>query len=165
MNRIIVRFAVLALFLIAVPVTAQMGWTSVGSTGAVDEGSQGLYQATLQWMQFQAAATGIIIARYNVTNTYGGLTQTPPWDTLAMGYLDDSPSGLVNATLYQVNLCTGAMTTLCSVSSIDASHFTCKTCSFPSGSIDFAANFYFVEARISRGGTSVNPLLTMLRVF
>lgn len=165
MNRVIVRCAVFALFLIAVPVTAQMGWTSAGATGAVDEGSLGLYSTSLFWMDFQPAATGIIIARYNVTNTYGELTQTPPWDTLAMGYLDDSPSGQVNATLYQVSLCSGIMTTLCSVSSIDGSHLTCKTCSFPSGSIDFAANFYFVEARISRGGTSVNPRLTMLRVF
>jgi hypothetical protein len=83
MNRAMVRFAVLAFFLAALPVAAQSGaWSSVGSTGSIDETALGIYAVNGPALQHQAAATGTVFARYNVTNTFGGgLTDAPAWNT------------------------------------------------------------------------------------
>jgi hypothetical protein len=166
MNKAIVRFAVLALFLVAVPVTAQQGWTSTGSTGTVDETSLGIYATNLASIGFTAGPTGSIQARYNVTNAFGGgFTDTPPWNTLEMTYFDSSPSSGLSATLFQVNRCTGAVTSLCTVSSVDATTNTCRACTFPAGAINFAGNIYWVELRMSRSVNTVNPQLIALRIF
>lgn len=166
MNRAIVRFAVLVLFLAAVPVTAQQAWTSTGSTGTVDEASLGIYATNLASIGFTPGPTGGIQARYNVTNTFGGgFTDTPPWNVLEMTYFDSSVSSSVTATLFQVNRCTGAVTVLCSVNSVDATTNTCQSCTFPAGSINFAGNIYWVELRMGRSVNTVNPQLIALRIF
>lgn len=166
MNRTIVRFAVLALLLAAVPATAQQGWTSVGSTGTPDEGSLGLYATNGASLGFQPVPTGTIFARYNVINAYGGgATDTPPWTTMAMTYFDNSPSSALTAVLVEVDRCTGAVTAFCSISSIDAAGNTCQTCNFPAGSINFATSNYFVELRMSRSVNTVSPQLIGLRIF
>jgi hypothetical protein len=166
MNRSIVRFAVLALFLAAVPVTAQQAWTSTGSTGTVDETSLGIYATNLASIGFTAGPTGSIQARYNVTNAFGGgFTDTPPWNTLEMTYFDNSVSSGVAATLFQVSRCTGTVTALCTVGSVDSAANTCRTCNFAAGSINFAVNSYWVELRMSRSVNTVNPQLIALRIF
>ena len=167
MNRIIVRFAVLALLLAVVPVTAQQqAWTAVGSTGAVDEASLGLYATNIASLGFQPNPVGSVVARYNVTNAFGGgLTDTPPWNLLEMTYFDNSPSSVVSAALFEVDRCTGAVTVLCSMNSFDAAGNTCNRCTFAAGTINFATSNYFVEVRVSRSVNTVNPQLIALRIF
>lgn len=166
MNRAIVRLAVFALFLAAVPVTAQQGWTAVGSTGTLDEASLGLYATNLASLGFQPAPTGSVVARYNVTNAFGGgFTDTPPWNALEMTYFDNSVNSSVSAVLFQVNRCTGAISVVCSVNSVDNAANTCQTCGFAAGSINFLNSMYFVEVRVSRNVNTVNPQLIGLRIF
>lgn len=164
MNRII-RFAALALFLAAIPAAAQQGWTAAGSTGTVDEANLGMYATNLASFGFQPAPTGTVVARYNVTNAFGGgFTDTPPWNVLEMTYFDNSPQSQVSAILFQVNRCTGAISVLCSMNSIDAAANSCQTCTF-GGPINFATSMYFVEVRVSRSVNTVNPQLIGLRIF
>lgn len=166
MKRAIVRFAVLALFLAVAPVTAQQGWTAVGSTGALDEASLGLYATNGPLLGFLPTPVGTVVARYNVTNAFGGgFTDTPPWNILEMTYFDNSPSSVVSATLFQVNRCTGAVTVLCSMNSVDNAGNTCQSCGFAAGSINFGASNYFVEVKVNRTVAAVNPQLIALRIF
>lgn len=167
MSRAIVRFAVLAVFLSALPVAAQSGaWTAVGSSGNIDEASLGIFGVNGPALHHAGAATGTVFARYNVTNTLGGgFTDAPPWNTLEMTYFDNSASSVVSAVLLQVDRCTGAQTVLCNVSSVDFGSNTCKTCNFPAGSINFATSLYWVEVRMSRSTSAVTPQLIGLRIF
>lgn len=167
MNRAIVRFAVLAVFLVALPAAAQTGaWSAVGSSGSIDEAALGIYAVNGASLQHQPAATGTVFARYNVTNTFGGgITDTPPWTTLELTYFDNSPSSAIAAVLLQVNACTGASTVICNVSSSDAAAPVCKVCNFPAGTINFGTSLYFVEVRLSRSVTAVTPQVIGLRIF
>jgi hypothetical protein len=165
MTRAIVRCAVLALFL-TLPLAAQSGvWTAVGSTGAIDEASLGIYAVNTNNLTFLGAATGTVIARYNVTNTLGGgFTDAPPWTTLEMTYFDIAAASSVSATLFQVNRCTNTFTAVCGVVSVDATSPTCVSCNFPAGTINFAASNYVVEVRLTRTSTAL-PQLFSLRIF
>lgn len=166
MTRSIVRFAVLAFILAALPLAAQSGtWTAVGSTGAIFDTSLGIYAFNGPALQHRAGVTGTVLANYNVTNTFGGgLTDTPPWDTLEVTWFDNSPSSAIAAVLLQVDNCTGAVTVLCNVSSVDTPTNTCAKCAFPAGSINFATSHYFVQVRLARGVTTVTPQVIGLRI-
>jgi hypothetical protein len=167
MNRAIVRFAVLAVFLAALPVAAQSGaWSAVGSSGDIDEASLGIFAVSGAALQHVGAVTGTVFARYNVTNTFGGgLTDAPPWNTLEMTYFDNSIQSAIAAVLIQVDRCTGAQTVLCNVSSVDFATNTCRVCNFPAGSINFATSLYYVEVRLSRSAAAVTPQVIGLRIF
>lgn len=167
MKRAILRCAVLALFLAAVPVAAQtQAWTSVGSTGTIDRASLGLYATSIASLGFQPGPTGTVVARYNVTNAFGGgFTDTPPWNIFEMTYFDNSPSSVVTATLVEVDRCTGAVTVVCGINSSDAAANTCVRCTFPTGTINFATSNYVVEVKVNRTLNTVNPQLIALRIF
>jgi hypothetical protein len=164
--RTIVRCAVFGLFLAALPLAAQTGtWTAVGSTGSIDEASLGIYAVGTTNLLHQTGATGTVVARFNVTNTFGGgITDTPPWTRLEMTYFDIDPASTVSATLFRVNRCSNVSSVVCGVTSIDALTPTCVTCDFPSG-LNFATNNYVVEVRVTRTATNVAPQLFGLRIF
>jgi hypothetical protein len=169
MKRALVSFAVASLFLAALPLAAQTGtWTAVGSTAVVDESAAGIYSfgsVNLTYLP-GSASTASIVARFNVTNTWGGSSlDTPPWTTMQMGYLDTSPAVTVRADLFQVDPCTGAQTPICTIVSADATAATCKTCTIM-GALNFAANVYYVQVTLSRtAATATPPSLLSLRIF
>jgi hypothetical protein len=166
MKTAVVRCAVLALFLAALPVAAQTGvWTAAGSTGSIDEASLGIYATGITNLLHAPGAVGTVVSRFNVTNTYGGgLTDTPPWNTLEMTYFDIDPTSTVSATLYRVNRCTNLVSVVCSVTSVDATAVSCVNCTFGTP-LNFALNHYVVETRVSRPATNVAPQLFGLRIF
>src|SRR5690349_7950129 len=105
----------LCLFLVAVPASAQMDWSIVGSGGLVDESSASLYQYTGGRIEFKSGQTGTITVRYPVT-AYGNTNGLqPPWDILKLTATDDSASGSVTAKLISVDECSGEEEQLCSV--------------------------------------------------
>lgn len=166
MIRAIVRCAALSLFL-TFPLAAQTGiWTAVGSTGAIDDASLGIYSVGTNNLFHAAGATGTIVSRFNVTNTFGGgLTDAPPWTTLELTYFDNNAAGSVTATLFRANRCSSSITTLCSVTSVDATSPTCLRCTFPAGAVNFGAADYVVEVRVSRSATTTTPQLFGLQIF
>lgn len=170
MRRILVLAA--SLFLFALTASAQLGtWTSVGSVGTIDETSAppAFTQSRLGY------ATGVlnpIVARYNVTNTYGGFNNDiVPWIKLEVGARNTSP-GLLGATvrakLYEVDPCTGIQTQICEAVNDNAgSTGSCAYCSWETTStrLDFGNKLYYVEVTISRSAGSQTPELTTLRIF
>lgn len=167
MEKAVFRCAVFMLFLATLPMAAQSGaWTAVGSTGSIDEASLGIYAVNTTNLFHQTSAVGTIISRFNVTNTYGGgITDAPPWTTLEVTYFDIDPASTVSATLYRVNRCSNVSSTVCSVTSVDSTNVTCVTCTFPAGTINFSANNYVVEVRVSRTATNTSVQLFGLRIF
>jgi hypothetical protein len=164
----LVTLAVAALFLAALPLAAQTGtWTAVGSTGVIDESSTGAYAFGTTNLTYNGAGLlTAIIARYNVTNTYGGgLDDTPPWNTFEMGYLDTNPQVNIRAELFRVDPCTGAQVSICSLSSTDFATATCKQCFFTAG-VNFGTNLYYVQIIMTRQTAGVvPPSLYTLRIF
>ena len=169
MKRALVFLAVFSLFLAALPAAAQTGtWTAVGSTAVVDESAAGIYAFGTNNLTYLggSASTASIVARFNVTNTWGGSSlDTPPWTTMQMGYLDTNAAVSVRADLFQVDPCTGAQTVICSVGSLDSTAPTCRTCSL-AAPLNFAANVYYVQVTLSRtAATATPPSLISLRIF
>jgi hypothetical protein len=161
--RSLIRLAVAFLFLAALPLAAQTGkWTAVASTGDIDESSENDYAVSGPALHHQVGFTKDVIARYNVTNTWGGgADDTPPWAQMQLGYGDNSPAGWVKATLFRVDPCTGFTVPVCTITSIDNQN--CGTCFV--GAIDFANKLYFVEVTVHRDDTTAAPAARTLRIF
>lgn len=156
---------VLALLLLPLSLSAQTGtWTAVASSGDIDEASLGLFAVNGALLQHAAGAVGQVVARYNVTNTYGGAaSDVPPWHTLELGYFDGAAASQVTATLFQVNPCTGASQILCIITSVDNAAPTCLTCNF--NQVNFGAFLYYVEVVVQRANNVPNPSARTLRIF
>jgi hypothetical protein len=165
MKRALLSFAVAILFLAALPLSAQTGtWTAVASTGVVDNSAVGIYSFGTTDLTYLTNSVRSIIARYNVTNTWG-VTDTPPWSILEMGYLDPSTATSVQADLYQVEPCTGKQTLLCSVTSVDSTTPTCGKCEFHPV-FNFGTNLYYVQVTLTHAvATAPSPSLFTLRIF
>lgn len=156
----------IALFLLPLSLSAQTGtWTAVASSGDIDETALGIFAVNGSSLQHQGASLTSIVARYNVTNTFGGgLTDLPPWTTLELGSFDNTNLGGVRATLFQVDPCTGNQVALCGVGSVDAAAPTCQKCSFTQ-QIDFGQFLYYVEVVIFRSNGAVFPAARTLRIY
>jgi hypothetical protein len=157
---------VLALFLVPLSLSAQTGtWTAVASSGDIDETALGIFSVNGANLQHLGASINQIVARYNVTNTFGGgVSDLPPWSTLELGYFDNTVNGGVRATLFQVDPCTGNLVALCTVGSQDAAAATCNKCSFTQ-QVDFGKFLYYVEVTIFRNVGNVFPAARTLRIF
>ena len=136
-------------------------WTAVGSTGALDEGSLGVYAVNDAALFFAAPSTGNIISYFNVVNNSG--TDTPPWTTLDLTSKDGSANGNVTAVLYRVAKCSGSIIAVCSALSSETSTTpVCTSCS--TGQLDFANNAYFIKVFVDRTATTASPTLYGLRL-
>src|SRR5258706_565040 len=147
------------------PAAAQTyDWSMVGSAGQADPNANG-YVFTGPSFAHSSARTGNLIARYQVTNTYGSSASlTPPWTTLTAAYTDDSASGSLTIRLLKVDKCNNTETQLCSITSSDSADPHCSTCTFSSSNIDFANFTYYVEVKLSRTSTSAHEVLHSLGI-
>lgn len=157
--------SLLALTLLSATAAQAQPWTGAGPTAVIDEQSLGIYFANPQYIGFSpAAGTGDIIAYYNVTDTTA--SGNPPWNTLELGYFDNSANSQVTARLIQLNPCNGNLNVLCTVTSTDSGAISCSRCQFAAGSVNFNAGFtYYVSVTINRTSTAVAPKLFGVRVF
>ncbi len=167
MKRALVGLAVVAVLLTALPLAAQTGtWTAVASTGVVDESAFGIFAFGTTDLGYLSGSTSLnsIVARYNVTNTYGGgVSDLPPWTTLELGSINPSTASSVTATLFQVDPCTGTQVQLCSVTSGVSTTGVCRTCQFTTG-INFASKLYYVQVVIARSSAGLQPRALTLRI-
>jgi hypothetical protein len=155
--KAITALAVFALLLAAIPAAAQnYDWSNVGSVGIIPAGSGHIF--TGPTFTFSPFRTGTLTARYNVTNTVGGgIDKTPAWTTFSAAWTDNSANGTVSLRLFQVDKCSNQETLICSLSSSDGS--TCDSCTFGSSTFDFANNFSYIQANITRSSTSATEAL------
>ena len=87
----------LCLCLLALPTFGSvMDWSVVGSGGEIDEDCVGLYEHSGARVKFRSTQIGTITVRYPVS-VYGNANGLqPPWDTLRITSIDNSPLGSVN---------------------------------------------------------------------
>jgi len=164
------RFFLAALLVLAaLPAAAQTGtWTMVASAGSMDSNSLGI--GAFNGFDFQynspGTSTSPIVAYYNVTNTYGGgLTDTPPWNTLQLSYINTSSMASVSATLIEVDPCTGMARVVCTAQPSGSSIGTsCVTCDIKTP-LNFQAHVYFVTIRMTRLAPTAFPVARVLRIF
>ncbi len=164
-----VRLCIATLAFTALPAAAQWDWSSVASTGIVDDGtaSLGLYQFTGPLFAPRNDSIATVEARYPVTNTMGSSTDiSPAWSTLQMAYKDNSSTaGSVVASLYEVDICSSTETLLCTITSDDGDgSIECKTCSF-TGPLDFANHAYYVHVTVTKTDTPADPGLYELAIY
>lgn len=159
-----------ALMLNAWTASAQTGtWTAVGSTGTVDPTQVALFGVfggtRLGFNPAGSSASQILVARYNVTNTWGGgAKDAPGWTTLELGALNGSTFDPVSATLYRVDPCTGARTSICTATNtLNSSTGACVSCSFVATTFNFANFLYYVEVSITRTDAT-SPQVATLRI-
>jgi len=141
-------------------------WTALGSTGAVDEASLGVYAYATTEIGFKPGGIGgVVVARYNVTNTFDNnpSPNKPGWRTLEMG--SNAPlNTVIDATLLQVKSCSPEPVVLCKVRN-RSNDQPCAKCDI-SGTIDFTDNLYYVEVTLNRPRTSAAlPRMFTLRIF
>ncbi|HEX7154329.1 MAG TPA: hypothetical protein VF618_22780 [Thermoanaerobaculia bacterium] len=163
--KVLVRMALLSMLLTAVPAFAQMDWSAVGSTGVPDEASAGLFDFNLAQFAFRPPATGLITARYQVTNTFGaGITKMPPWNVMLMSYADNGPGAAVRARLFRLNVCTRQPQLICEIRSND--NGSCDKCAIAAFAlpIDFANFVYYVEVDLSKAALADFPALYHLAI-
>lgn len=157
MKARITTSALALLLLLALPAAAQSyDWSNVGSVGITQAGAGHVF--TGPSFTFSASRTGTLTARYNVTNTVGGgIDKTPAWTTFTAAFTDNSSLGSVTLRLFQVDKCNNTQTEICAISSSDGG--TCDSCTFGSSTFDFANNFYYIQANITRSSTSATEAL------
>ncbi|MCI0392165.1 MAG: hypothetical protein MOB07_25825 [Acidobacteria bacterium] len=163
----------LSLFLMAaasVPSFAQVSplatWTSVASTGAVDDASAGMIGFSGPQAYLNAGVTSAVI-RYNVTAT-GGLFIGPGKRLTARFYKPDTDTRLV-MTLFEHSITgpTIALATLDSNAFAPSAAFQVHSGVFGGSGFDFWRNSYYVEVKLIRnaaGGGGGDPRLSMLHL-
>lgn len=158
------------LLLCSLPASGQTGtWTAVASSGVVDESASALYAFNGPNLTYGATSSlTSIVARYNVTNTFGGGTSdVMPWTTLELGYFTPTVGAAnVHADLIQVDPCTGAELPICSVSGVASGVNDCRTCNFAPGTVDFSKYLYYVQVTLTRTTTTIAPpIARTLRIY
>jgi hypothetical protein len=147
--------------------TPQRPWTAIGSTGAVDEASLGIYAVNGTELGFKSPSSGsVIVARYNVTNTFDNNANPnmPNWTILEMG--SNAPLNCINsATLYRVKICSRDPVAICTARNRSSDH-PCATCQFASTTFDFSSYLYYVEVSLDRSAApTASPTVYTLRIY
>jgi hypothetical protein len=139
-------------------------WTAVGSTGVIDEASANLYAFNTTDLSFRLNASGNVVARYNVTNTFDNNANPnkPGWTTLEMG--SNAPGNTIaHARLYRVKYCSMEQTLMCEVR--NANNDPCAKCTIQQP-IDFTGYLYYVEVTLTRpNAQAAPPSMYTLRIY
>jgi hypothetical protein len=154
-------FLSLCLSLFALPALASdLDWSVIGSGGEIDEDCLTLYEYSGARLKFKSTATGTITVRYPVS-AYGNANGLqPPWDTMVLTAVDNSPLGSVTARLVSVNDCDGSETTICTVTGSGSPG--CEVCTFSSTTINFESFAYYIEGTLTRSATTADAQLIMV---
>ncbi|HXF04715.1 MAG TPA: hypothetical protein VNM72_04785 [Blastocatellia bacterium] len=144
-------------------------WTAVASTGVVDEESLSRYEATGSSITYRSTSPSLdpIVVRYNVTNP--SLNQAiPGWTQLELGSAVPAAGGVVSATLFRVDPCTGEQQEICTTTNEGINPMgTCKICQFPANAINFSSAvgfLYYVRVVLDRADQPNPPSVHTLRL-
>ena len=140
-------------------------WTAVGSTGVIDEDSLNFFAFANTDLGFRAGAAGtVVVARYNVTNTFDNNANPnrPGWRRLEMG--SSTPlNTIIEANLFKIKSCDQQQVLLCTARN-RSGDTPCARCNV-SEVIDFTSNLYYVEVTLTRPNAQTpSPRLHTLRL-
>jgi hypothetical protein len=156
---------VVALVVGSVSVTAAQ-WTTVGSTGSVDEGDLATSDMSGFQVRIRSAATlpAAVVVRYNVVAAEGVMGGNGI--VLNARYRDNGPGAHILAVLRQVNITTGVTTTLLTFDSNSFAQlpgFQAQGVSDCGPVFDFSTSAYFVETTITKASADGAPALQALQ--
>lgn len=142
-------------------------WSSVGTTGAIDESSTSLLQLSNGTIQFQGSKIGTATVRYQVQDLFpDAANPSPKW--LGLRFRDNGLDSRIQARLYQLNWGTGVVTALGPVWDSDT---TTASASFQSAwrsdctlALDFYNNSYWVDVTLTRTTTVGTPAVQQVRM-
>lgn len=144
-------------------------WTAVASTGVVDDDSLARYEAIGSRITYRATSQSVdpITIRYNVTNLSLG-QPIPGWTQLELGSAVPAAGGVVSATLFRVDPCTGEQQEICTTTNDGINAVgVCKICQFPANAINFspmAGYLYYVRVTLDRADQPNPPSVYTLRL-
>jgi hypothetical protein len=127
-------------------------WSAVAATGAVDEDSLLNYAFGDPWASYRSNSQSVdpLTFRYNVTNP-GHDTPIPGWTRLFLSSHVPAAGGVVGATLFRVDPCTGERTPICTTINNQVTESPiCTTCDFAAADINFLQYLYYVHVRLDR---------------
>ena len=141
-------------------------WTAVGSSGVVDEASRDFYAFDGAGITFNDNTAGnVIVARYNVTNTFDNYSAGPTipgWKYLEVGS-SVPPRHTGKAVLYKIANCATAPEPICTVTLSDQT--PCGRCLIGSA-VDFSTALFYVEVTLTRpAGSPARPRVDTLRIY
>jgi len=163
------RAAGTALFLSLPALGAQAfeAWSNAASAGTIDEASTSLVSLSGTTAQFMSGRTGVAIVRYPVNDVFtDAANPSPKW--LGLRFRDNGSDARVTAQLYQQNYGSGVVTAVgppfdsdsFPASSSFQFHWT-KDCTM---ALDFFANSYWVETKLTRTTTAATPAVQQVRM-
>jgi hypothetical protein len=135
-------------------------WTSIGSAGAVDDADLGILDVVANAIEITAAAPvgSGLLARYNIEQV-SGLSGAGNYRLRTL-FKDAGAASQVRLTLYQLNLSTGALTSLDTFDSnaepAAASYQSADHCIFGIN-LNFGTNAYYVLGQLSKSAAGGDP--------
>lgn len=142
-------------------------WTTVGSAGTVDEGSQMVFTDNIAYLD---GDQGVI--RYNVVAVDGLFNDGPQlaFPRMTVRFRDNGDNNRIIVRLKRAPIDGGNSTTLLKLDSNDydgSSSFQTRSvtaCGEDLFSFDFADNAYYIEVTMSRTGLPVTPGVASIKL-
>ena len=166
-KRWLTIFALMVLSTFTFPsFTLATPWTTVGSTGSIDESDLDEFATSGSYLYFKRGITGAITARYNVTNPFDFHPVHRYWNTLYVSYKDPGGSSRIQVYLRSVDLETGSHSTIARFDSNDfpASNSVQLQDIWVNHEFDFLSKAYYIYAYVSRTSASANVRLYALKL-
>ena len=166
------QLCIVALLLIAANSAFAFGdpWTTVGSTGTVDEIDQSEVQFTsgIAMIRASAPSASTVTLRYNITST-ADLNDNGFNKVMGVRFRDNGTNARVLLYVKGYNINNGSQVTLMSFDSDNyaaSNSYQYRTVGDGCGSssFDFQNYAYYVEARLSRTNSTGYPSLSILRM-
>ena len=149
-------------------------WTTVGSTGTVDEADLGIVNLGADTVAVNSAiGTSTVNVRYNVTAVEGIFSGFHEGHTLVARMADNGVSSQVTVKLIRVNIANGVSTVL---GQLDSNSYVPSTVAqrreklinvcgtSPDWEFDFRNNVYVVDVALIKSGAEGNPLLRAVQI-
>jgi len=135
-------------------------WSAVAATWTVDEDSLGRFAFGDPWASYRDNSMSVdpLTFRTNVTNP-GHDTPIPGWTHLFLNSHVPAAGGVVAATLFKVDPCTGERTPICTTVNNQVTESPiCTTCEFAAANINFQTDLYYVHIRMDRADQPDPPV-------
>ena len=142
-------------------------WTTAGSTGSIDESDLDEFTTTAFALRFKSGITGLIRARYNVTNPFDWEgVHDGNWNRLYVSYKDPGDFSRIRVYLRSLDLETGGLSRIVLFDSNDfpALDSVQLQSIYVNHKFDFESKAYYIEARLERTSASVSVQLYALKL-
>lgn len=145
---------------------AQGCWTTVGSTGSVDEQDLGIFEVVNSMIGIKSTVgVEVLDLCYNVVDEE--MLHDGTSTSMTVRFRDNDAASYVNIGLRSVDLATGVESTILSFDSNAfpvAAGFQTRTVSVVTSGFDFTKKAYYLRVKIYKSNPNANPQLQAVRI-